>query len=98
MKREEIKAIIENILLAADQPVNEVQLHDLLADDTEKSVLKSILEELIDSFSRVLSCDKGGSIFFVGNKQFRLAFHGSGRSGKFYCWNEKIVWGCHGKV
>ena len=50
MEREEIKAIIENILLAADQPVNENQLHNLLAGVTEKSVLKSILEELIDEY------------------------------------------------
>ena len=50
MKHEEIKAIIENILLAADQPVNESQLKNLLADDTEKSTLKSILEELIDEY------------------------------------------------
>ena len=50
MEREEIKAIIENILLAADQPVNEGQLQDLLADRTEKSALKSILEELIDEY------------------------------------------------
>jgi len=46
----EIKAIIENILLAADQPVNEGQLQSLLADGTEKSTLKSILEELVDEY------------------------------------------------
>lgn len=50
MEREEIKAIIENILLAADQPVNEDQLQSLLADGTEKAVLKSILDELIDEY------------------------------------------------
>ena len=50
MEREEIKAIIENILLAADQPVNEGQLLDLLAGGAEKSALKSILEELIDEY------------------------------------------------
>ena len=50
MEREEIKAIIENILLAADQPINENQLRNLLADYTEKFVLKSILEELIDEY------------------------------------------------
>ena len=50
MYSEEIKAIVENILLAADQPVNENQLHNLLAGVTEKSVLKSILEELIDEY------------------------------------------------
>ena len=50
MEREEIKAIIENILLAADQPVNEDLLQSLLADGTEKAVLKSILDELIDEY------------------------------------------------
>ncbi len=50
MEREEFKAIIENILLAADQPVNEDQLQSLLADGTEKAVLKSILDELIDEY------------------------------------------------
>ena len=50
MEHPEIKAIIENILLAADQPVNEGQLQSLLADGTEKSTLKSILEELVDEY------------------------------------------------
>ena len=50
MEHEEIKAIIENILLAADQPVNESQLQNLLADGTEKSALKSILDELMDEY------------------------------------------------
>ena len=50
MEHSEIKAIIENILLAADQPVNEGQLQSLLADGTEKSTLKSILEELVDEY------------------------------------------------
>ena len=50
MEQEEIKAIIENILLAADQPVNEGQFKDLLADGVEKTALKSILEELIDEY------------------------------------------------
>ena len=50
MEHEEIKAIIENILLAADQPVNEGQLKDLLADSVEKIALKPILGELIDEY------------------------------------------------
>ena len=50
MEHSEIKAIIENILLAADQPVNEGQLQSLLADGTGKSTLKSILEELVDEY------------------------------------------------
>jgi len=50
VEREEIKAIIENILLAADQPVNEGQLQSLLGDGTEKAVLKSIVDELMDEY------------------------------------------------
>ncbi len=50
MEHEEIKAIIENILLAADQPVNEGQLQSLLGDGTEKAVLKSIVDELMDEY------------------------------------------------
>ncbi len=50
MEREEIKAIIENIFLAADQPVNEGQLQSLLDDGTEKAVLKSIVDELMDEY------------------------------------------------
>ena len=41
MEREEIKAIIENILLAADQPVNEGQFKDLLADGVEKTLARA---------------------------------------------------------
>ena len=50
MEHEEIKAIIENILLAADQPVNEGQLQGLLGDGTEKAVLKSIVDELMGEY------------------------------------------------
>ena len=50
MEREEIKAIVENILLAADQPVSDSQFKDLLADKVEKPVLKSILEELMEEY------------------------------------------------
>ena len=50
MEREEIKAIVENILLAADQPVSDSQFKGLLADKVEKPVLKSILEELMEEY------------------------------------------------
>jgi len=50
VEREEIKAIVENILLAADQPVSDSQFKDLLADKVEKPVLKSILEELMEEY------------------------------------------------
>ena len=50
MEREEIKAIVENILLAADQPVSDSQFKGLLADKVEKSALKSILEELMEEY------------------------------------------------
>ena len=36
MEREEIKAIIENILLAADQPVSEALFKNLFGDEVEK--------------------------------------------------------------
>ena len=51
MEQEEIKAIIENILLAADQPVSETQFKNLLGDEVEKVSFKSVLEELIDEYS-----------------------------------------------
>jgi len=51
VEREEIKAIIENILLAADQPVSETQFKNLLGDEVEKVSFKSILDELIDEYN-----------------------------------------------
>ena len=51
MEREEIKAIIENILLAADQPVSEAQFKNLFGDKVEKVSFKSVLEELIDEYN-----------------------------------------------
>jgi segregation and condensation protein B len=50
VEREEVKAIVENILLAADQPVSDSQLKGLLADKVEKAALKSILEELMEEY------------------------------------------------
>ena len=51
MEQEEIKAIIENILLAADQPVSETQFKNLLGSEVEKISFKSVLEELIDEYN-----------------------------------------------
>ena len=50
MEREEVKAIIENILLAADQPVSDSQFKNLLTDKVEKGALNSILEELMEEY------------------------------------------------
>ena len=50
MEREEVKAIIENILLAADQPVSDSQFKNLFADKVEKVALNSILEELMEEY------------------------------------------------
>ena len=50
MEREEVKAVIENILLAADQPVSDSQFKNLLADKVEKDSLSSILEELMEEY------------------------------------------------
>ncbi|MEE9259201.1 MAG: SMC-Scp complex subunit ScpB [Nitrospinaceae bacterium] len=46
MEREELKAIVENILLAADQPVSVDHLQKTLMNGAEKLPLKSVLEEL----------------------------------------------------
>ena len=51
MEQEEIKAIIENILLAADQPVSETQFKNLFGDEVEKVSFKPVLEELVDEYS-----------------------------------------------
>ena len=51
MEREEIKAVIENILLVAEQPVSEGQLKNLLVDEVEKVSLRSALEELINEYN-----------------------------------------------
>jgi len=50
VEREEVKAIIENILLAADQPVSEAQFKNLFGEEVEKVSLKSVLDELIDEY------------------------------------------------
>ncbi len=46
MEREELKAIVENILLASDQPVTPGDLQSMLMNGTEKADLRSVLEEL----------------------------------------------------
>jgi segregation and condensation protein B len=51
VEQEEIKAVIENILLAADQPVSGAQFKNLLGDEVEKVSFKSVLEELVDEYS-----------------------------------------------
>ena len=51
MESEEIKAIIENILLAVDQPVSEGQFKNLLGSAVDKVTFKPALEELIEDYS-----------------------------------------------
>ena len=51
MEREELKSIVENVLLAADQPINADELCKLFLDGTDKSQLQSILDELKEEYS-----------------------------------------------
>lgn len=46
MEREKIKAIVENLLLAADQPISPETLQQVLADGTSADALRDVLEEL----------------------------------------------------
>ena len=46
MERDELKSIIENVLLAADQPVHAGELQKLFLNTAEKNDLQSILDEL----------------------------------------------------
>ena len=46
MQRDELKSIIENVLLAADQPVHLEELEKIFLDGADKKDLQSILEEL----------------------------------------------------
>ena len=50
MEHEELKAVIENVLFAADQPVSVGQLQGLFAETTEKAALKSALDELVREY------------------------------------------------
>ena len=51
MESEEIKAIIENVLLAVDQPVSETQFKNLLGSAVDKVPLKPVIEELIEDYN-----------------------------------------------
>ena len=51
MEREELKSIVENVLLAADQPINADELCKIFLDGTDKSQLQSILDELKEEYS-----------------------------------------------
>ena len=51
MESEEIKAIIENVLLAVDQPVSETQFKNLLGNAVDKVTIKSVIEELIEDYN-----------------------------------------------
>ena len=50
MEHEELKAVVENVLFAADQPVSMGQLQGLFAETTEKAALKSALDELVREY------------------------------------------------
>ena len=50
MEREELKSIVENVLLAADQPINASDLSKIFLDGTDKEQLQSILEELQEEY------------------------------------------------
>ena len=50
MQRDELKSIIENILLAADQPVHVGELEKIFLNATEKKDLQLILEELKEEY------------------------------------------------
>jgi segregation and condensation protein B len=50
LEQEELKSIVENILLASDQPVTPDHLQSTLMNGTEKAQLKSVLEELQEEY------------------------------------------------
>jgi segregation and condensation protein B len=50
MEREELKSIVENVLLAADQPINASDLSKIFLDGTDKEYLQTILEELREEY------------------------------------------------
>ena len=50
MERDELKSIIENVLLAADQPVHAGELQKLFLNTAEKNDLQSILNELKEEY------------------------------------------------
>lgn len=51
MEREELKSIIENVLLAADQPINAKELSKVFLDGTDINQLQSILDELKEEYN-----------------------------------------------
>ena len=51
MEREELKSIVENVLLAADQPINAGELCKIFLDGTDKDQLQSTLDELKEEYS-----------------------------------------------
>ena len=51
MEREELKSIIENVLLAADQPINASELSKIFLDGTDKDQLQPILDELREEYN-----------------------------------------------
>ena len=50
MQRDELKSIIENVLLAADQPVQIGELEKIFLDEADKKDLHLILEELKEEY------------------------------------------------
>ena len=50
MERDELKSIVENVLLAADQPVNAGELEKIFLNTAEKNDLQVILEELKEEY------------------------------------------------
>ena len=51
MEREEVKSIVENVLLAADQPINATELSKIFLDGTDKDQLQPILDELREEYN-----------------------------------------------
>lgn len=50
MERDELKSIVENVLLAADQPVHVSELEKFFLNTAEKNDLQLILEELKEEY------------------------------------------------
>ncbi|MZG52937.1 MAG: SMC-Scp complex subunit ScpB [Nitrospinae bacterium] len=50
MQRDELKSIVENVLLAADQPVHAGELEKIFLNEVDKKDLQSILEELKEEY------------------------------------------------
>ena len=50
MQRDELKSIIENVLLAADQPIHVGELEKIFSNEADKKDLQSILEELKEEY------------------------------------------------